>query len=180
VSLKRTLDDMDRTFNLWPDSIAKPACKKMLNEDGGALGLWDIMQLKDIGADKENKFGWGRTITFTGEAYYSSAANYAMWGKMFSLAHKRYGLPWCLATANAEAIYYKEKYQAGMNDEGQEALWFTRYGYDGSMPPHISFTGRIPNSTPIGKYEGQSGQFSSWKWLPNYTFDWKWLPGKNF
>jgi len=183
VSLNRTLDNIDQTFTAWPDSVARASCERMVDYFGGGyVGDWDMMEPFEIGTDHQDKYGWGRTVTFYGYTYYGGAANYAMWGEMFSLAHKRFGfirgLEWNLTTALKLAKGYKKRYGWGLEEE--EALWFTRYGYNRTMPQPGNVPGRAPNRTPISQYEGSFSTQHEWKWLPNDVFDWKWLPGKNY
>jgi hypothetical protein len=179
VSLNRTLDNVAQTFGAWLYDTALASGKQLLPGNGGVgLGAWDIPALRAIGADKKNELGWGRTVTFYGVTYYGSAANYALWGKAFRLCHDRLGsIRWNLTTAIFIAASYKTHYQDGLNLEGQEALWFVEYGYNGTLPPVGGVPGRTPNKEPIGNYRSQ---FSPNAFMPDDTFNWKWLPGKNY
>ena len=164
-ALNRTLDEVAQTFQGWSKGVALASGERLLPGNGGvALGAWDIRELKD-GGGKLDPLGSGRTITFYGVTYYSSAANYALWGKAFRLCHDRLGkFRWNLTIALSLATAYKEWFQNGLDLEGSEALDFTRYGYEGTLPPPHGVPGRSPNEIPIG----------------SDIFHWKWLPGKNY
>jgi len=177
-----TLANVADTFRSWPDSVARASCRQMVDYSGGGYTKdWDMMEPYEVGCDHKEAYGWGRTLTFDQNTYYASAVNYAMWGEMFYLAHKRFGfvgkLEYNLPTAEALALGHKlPKHTL----EEQEAYWFTAYGYNRTPPPSVNVPGRSTNYTPISEYEGAFSTQHEWKWLPNDVFDWKWLPGKNY
>jgi hypothetical protein len=173
AALNATLTDVTSDFGSWNNDVAKTSGYGLLpNWTLKAEGSWDIRELKDGGAPGD-PLKSGRTITFHGVTYYSSAANYALWGKAYRLCHDRFSHldePWNLD--NALALASAHKYfdtQGGLDSEWQEALWFTRYGYDGTLPPRIGISGRNPNPTPFSSSDLEGGRFH-----------WKWLPGKNY
>ena len=107
------------------------------------------------------------------QAFYGSAANYAMWGTTCRLCAERFGGlhrgggQWDLGMALALAAGHKLfETPGGLDQEGREAIAFTRYGYMGILPG---------TRGSASKHECEPSSST----IHNYAFHWMWKPAKN-
>ena len=146
----------------------------------GAAGAWDIYDLKDVGngprtVDHRNTirgvtcgdFPWQYTVGFNNRCYYAGQANYAEYGEINKLMYDFLltqgpidGLSaseFSLSAAIQNVASFKSKNYDAPPIYLNEALDFTRYGFDREKP--TNFLPCIPKGT-IGD------QMLDWAWKP--------------
>ncbi len=149
---------------------------------GGAAGAWDIIPLMEVGFadtpmyDGGKAYGtgtglWKRTVSFMGNCYYGGAVNYAIWGKMNQLCHDFLMLEgnppfddglwensYSLDSAQKTAQAWKHFRYGDFGEIADEALAFTTFGYNGTVPAR-----RLP-CNPSG--ETFPDKVLPWCWEP--------------
>jgi RHS repeat-associated protein len=178
AALMATLGDVDQTFT-HAEGGKKIAA--MGNIFTPAIGDgWDIGPLRDEGFQMHPDKGFGNNSTFgtgTGQftvqfsfnggplqVYHAGSVNYALWGKMFALAHQFWsGVDGVYAAeyseATAVAMARAHKFLVNHNMYADEAVAFVRFGYSGQDPSHCALPlERDPKNV------GASARFK-WKWI---------------
>jgi RHS repeat-associated protein len=178
AALMATLNDVDQTFTHAPGANKMAAMGNIFTP---ALGDgWDIGPLRDEGFQVHPDKGFGNNSTFgtgTGQftvqfsvngvslqVYHAGSVNYALFGKMFSLAHRFWaGVDGTLAAEYSEktavAMARTHKFLVNHNVYADEAAAFVRFGYSGEDPSKYALPlERDPKNV------GASTRFK-WKWI---------------
>jgi len=180
ASLQAVLQNIRQTFmNDWNFKEKESACEEFYNIYRGGKA-WDIDGLYNAGKSDSQKFdtscgimlaGEGKcakTVTFNGNCYYASAANYAMWGLANKLCSDTVGpiidWPGRNTWSLANALVYAVTWKVWLQDDSREDMLsqvqaFTRYGYLGELPQGVKTVPCDKSSCTVkGKFD--------WVWKP--------------
>ena len=162
-ALEVTMAAIDRQFWLRPSEQRRCACSHLYSvlSDKGlltALYAWDISELYELGRNGVNNLGgkqgtgkWARTIQFrassanaiqNNKVYYAGSANYAMWGRINRLCSEEFSASlfgigsgqYSLNAAISTVRLYKKVWVAAPKEYEDQAVEFTKWGYDGTPP----------------------------------------------
>jgi RHS repeat-associated protein len=163
--VNNVLDQVNSKFAGWSSGDQRKACRHLISAEQGAGSSWDILEMRQLGADRLS--GCARQATFKGRCYFGSAINYAMFGRAICNCHNAfpYQPKYFLDSAIAGVIYHKIHTRGGFwgNEEAMQAVAFTKYGWSYSSStdhgvPWYHFT-CAPDATPDRRVFG-------WHWLP--------------
>ena len=156
TALNRTLDDVELSYRNWDFQTKIKSCLRLVSPLKGQHA-WDIRELH-MGVKPQ---GCQRAVTFKGSCHYSSAVNYALYGKAMRLC----GYNPKVVILGVEAHKYEAK--GGLFvEEAQSAVPFALYGYSGI------WLGGAPRSLSSCQADNSPAK--------NYAFHWHWLDGKPF
>jgi hypothetical protein len=185
ASLTATLADVEATWAPWNWEKKWDSANELRNYTEGARtgaaggrAAWDIGPLHAVaqGADKIGGCTAGTgsfvgSVAFNGNCYFAHAVNYALWGRAMKLSHEFvasdsvFSIRWQASrfTLHAALKLARDWKHIEYGDYGigeQEAEAFTKYGYDGTLPPA---TIALPC-----KSSGQTADPSAmtWHWAP--------------
>jgi RHS repeat-associated protein len=178
-SLDRVLRDIENGFHAARFREKRKACDNLYkyNPITGWLA-WDLTDIYAAGAgDLHHKFntdcgiqstGEGacaRSFTFSGTCIYASAANYAMWGKMFKLCGlmpnhpidpDRYSLDTAIALGRVWK-WWQGDFRADMHAQVEA---FVKYGYGAGTPEFGDF------GLPCRESDCKVEDKLNWTWEP--------------